>query len=398
MSFTEFVKKANVVTCDGPWGFGHWRIVDALENVLNTDHSLILAPPGAGVPLLAGTLFPAWLMLEKGKRSVLVVCADERVANLRRMFTAHDFPTLIPYMEHDAGAMRHATPRLCFVGPNAHLTGSGFDAIILDGTPDVNGGIPDFRYDAFASRRYAGGCLVTITCRQGRNDLASHAMSVGATTVAFPSHMFPDIPDHIDRTSGYFFWRYDQGLPIGGMRVAYEPETGASMFKRFLTMLLTPAMESRLQLLFGGLYSAKLTGTQINAEKVIVHVGAGVNGKTTLFTSLGKVLPVVALCGDVVHDSALLNASLCALWESADKIDDAWLKAAAASVAQVHVTTNRLPMCSDDASARRIEVIKWEQYIPERLRDPDMAQKIASDPNFLIWLAEGLRRYQAGER
>jgi hypothetical protein len=69
-----------------------------------------------------------------------------------------------------------------------------------------------------------------------------------------------------------------------------------------------------------------------------------------------------------------------------------------ASAAQVHVTTNQMPMCSDGASARRIEVVKWEQYIPVRLRDPDMAQKIASDPNFLIWLAEGLRRYQAGER
>jgi len=80
------------------------------------------------------------------------------------------------------------------------------------------------------------------------------------------------------------------------------------------------------------------------------------------------------------------------------KIDDAWLKAVSASAAQVHVTTNQMPMCSDGASARRIEVVKWEQYIPVRLRDPDMAQKIASDPNFLIWLAEGLRRYQAGER
>lgn len=79
-------------------------------------------------------------------------------------------------------------------------------------------------------------------------------------------------------------------------------------------------------------------------------------------------------------------------------VRDMWLKAASASAAQVHVTTNQMPMCSDDASARRIEVIKWEQYIPVRLRDPDMAQKIASDPNFLIWLAEGLRRYQAGER
>lgn len=65
----------------------------------------------------------------------------------------------------------------------------------------------------------------------------------------------------------------------------------------------------------------------------------------------------------------------------------------------IHITTNALEFDDhDEGTYRRMTIFEWKKTIPAAQRDPDMEAKITRDPDFLIWLAEGLRRYQAGER
>ena len=240
--------------------------------------------------------------------------------------------------------------------------------------------------------------MVTITNREGENDFAQAVINFGGGWGSrLQAHLFPDvIPDDIDRTTRDFFWRYDQGLPSHyGFKPLDAPASPTTPFRKFLADCLTPGKAAELQGIFGRLYDRSRSVDEI----CYVHVGNGVNGKTALLTAIGSVFHAEWLTGSLKHDAkALMLDPAVAMLDSGDDVSDVWLKTMATSGTQVHVMTNTLPFGCDHGGMRRVKVIRWEKTIPEGQRDPDMAAKIARDPDFLIWLAEGLRRYQVGER
>lgn len=62
---------------------------------------------------------------------------------------------------------------------------------------------------------------------------------------------------------------------------------------------------------------------------------------------------------------------------------------------QTHVTCAGIPQGALDADAdRRTCQIHWRLPVPDRMRTPEFAKGLAQDPDFIIWLAEGLRRAQ----
>ncbi len=59
---------------------------------------------------------------------------------------------------------------------------------------------------------------------------------------------------------------------------------------------------------------------------------------------------------------------------------------------KIHITTNHLLQLSDDdATWRRLHLIKWEEVIPEAERDPNLAETIIREegPGVLAWLVQG---------
>jgi len=61
-------------------------------------------------------------------------------------------------------------------------------------------------------------------------------------------------------------------------------------------------------------------------------------------------------------------------------------------VGKIHLTSNHaVAVSDDDATWRRIHLIKWEQVIPEEEQDPDLAANIIRDegPGVLAWLVRG---------
>jgi hypothetical protein len=375
------------------WKEGHWLIMSGLENALTMRESLILAPPRTGRSMLATIFFPAWLMLVKGKQNVVVVCESATAAKDRHREILEKFPAIEPFVGLALGKTVDAQPHLQFRGPYTSFTGQGFDAIVIDpprgSDPKLAG-----HYAVLSSRLAPGGFIATITNREGEGDFAQALINLGGGWgQRLQAHLFPDmIPDGIDRTTDTYFWQYNQGLPsyYGAKDIAATPN---SPFKKFLTDCLTPAASWQMQLIFGRLHSAEPHA----AERCYVHVGRGVNGKTTLLNAVARVFQAVRLTSDLKTDAKLLlREPRMAILECADEASDVWLKTMSTSGSQVHITSNHDIKALDKGALRRVKIFVWEKTISEP--DPNMEDKITSDPDFLIWLAEGLRRYQAGER
>lgn len=191
---------------------------------------------------------------------------------------------------------------------------------------------------------------------------------------------------------------------------------------------LTDEQAAELQLLFGRMY---IKGRQDTEERIYVHVGAGANGKTTLLNAVASVFPVARLDNNIVGDLKLMNRMRVsfAVLECGDNMSKQWASTMAnvgagriayelkcrepvtmlseslsgrnpSAPVFIHVAANELEEFDDhdDGTYRRMRIFEWKKTIPADQRDPDMEAKISRDPDFLIWLAEGLRRYQAGER
>jgi hypothetical protein len=175
-------------------------------------------------------------------------------------------------------------------------------------------------------------------------------------------------------------------------------------------------------------------GHEINGtpETIYVHVGNGANGKTTLLNAVASVFGVARLGGrSISADMKLMNQMYVpfAVLEAGGDVSREWVSAMAnvgagrlatellrstwtkrtmlwdavcekpGAPVFVHVATNALEFDDhDEGTYRRMTIFEWKKTIPAAQRDPDMEAKITRDPDFLIWLAEGLRRYQAGER
>jgi hypothetical protein len=428
-SFTEFVKKHQPSMSMFRWKEGHWLIMSGLENALTMRESLILAPPRTGRSMLATIFFPAWLMLVKGKQNVVVVCESATAAKDRHREILEKFPAIEPFVGLVLGKTVDAQPRLQFRGPYTSFTGQGFDAIIID---PPRGSDPKLasHYAVLSSRLAPGGFIATITNREGEGDFAQALINFGGGWgQRLQAHLFPDmIPTDIDRTTDTYFWQYNQGLPsyYGAKDIAAAPN---SPFKKFLADCLTEEQAAKLQLIFGRMY---VKGKQDTKETIYVHVGNGANGKTTLLNAVASVFGVARLGGrSISADMKLMNQMYVpfAVLEAGGDVSREWVSAMAnvgagrlatellrstwtkrtmlwdavcekpGAPVFVHVATNALEFDDhDEGTYRRMTIFEWKKAIPAAQRDPDMETKITRDPDFLIWLAEGLRRYQAGER
>ncbi len=234
------------------------------------------------------------------------------------------------------------------------------------------------------------------------------------------------IPDDIDRTTRDFFWRYDQGLPSHyGFKPLDAPTAPTTPFRKFLADCLTPDQAAELQVVFGSLYSKTKRERRLS-ERVYIHTGNGANGKTTLLDAVGAVFGMVPLYGRTRQDLERMNRECLpfAVWEKAKDISTHWFANMArvgsgglayallnerpksmltdslhgdqpSQPVSIHLTMRNLDELEGEAGMlRRSEIFEWEKTIPAGQRDPAMAAKIAADPDFLVWLAEGLRHFQ----
>ena len=65
-------------------------------------------------------------------------------------------------------------------------------------------------------------------------------------------------------------------------------------------------------------------------------------------------------------------------------------------VGKIHLTSNHaVAVSDDDATWRRIHLIKWEEVIPEEERDPELAAHIIAEegPGVLAWLVQGAMKW-----
>lgn len=81
----------------------------------------------------------------------------------------------------------------------------------------------------------------------------------------------------------------------------------------------------------------------------------------------------------------------------AQALTDHWIKSISAlQHTQTHVVCGGVLAGSlDEAAERRVCQIRWHGPIPQEMRRRCFAERMAEDPDFVIWLAEGLRRIHA---
>ena len=78
----------------------------------------------------------------------------------------------------------------------------------------------------------------------------------------------------------------------------------------------------------------------------------------------------------------------------AQALTDHWIKNISALLhTQTHVVCAGVaPGALNEAAERRVCQIRWHKPISQEMRRVSFAERIAQDPDFIIWLAEGLRR------
>lgn len=179
----------------------------------------------------------------------------------------------------------------------------------------------------------------------------------------------------------------------------------------------------KLQLIAGRLFSAAPNAPL----QVYAHVGGKGDGRTTFLRALEALVKTCYLTASYKSSSGHVIVTVqnrvppdcpytCRLyiWDRDELFDEA---ASAATLeelkmyefgmlcmknnsrdagTQTHVTCAGIPQDALDAEAdRRTCRIHWRLPVPDGMRTPEFAKNLAQDPDFIIWLAEGLRRAQA---
>ena len=177
--------------------------------------------------------------------------------------------------------------------------------------------------------------------------------------------------------------------------------------------------------------AGRLLSAQPNAaEQVYLHTGVGDDGRWMFFEALGDIFASLSVTetnvdgafggthnpGHVGKQHASYDAlaqreapasltflcNVLIVWnESAecrvvDKITDAWLKGVTGMFGQTHILClDGMPEGLSEAALRRVKQIHWKRSIPADLRDAYSMRQLRNDPDFLIWLVDGLRLSQA---
>ena len=165
----------------------------------------------------------------------------------------------------------------------------------------------------------------------------------------------------------------------------------------------------KLQLVAGRLF---LPGCNA-AQQVYFHIGDEHSGAVALICALASVFQGKTIAGaenDVEGNAAYFakHRTRIAIRYGADNewvggfkkmsISQAFVKQQSAlTCTQTHVAFGSAP-CAErifigDMKAR-VTFINWSRIIPQEMRTPEFAKNLAQDPDFIIWLAEGLRRAQ----
>ncbi len=200
---------------------------------------------------------------------------------------------------------------------------------------------------------------------------------------------------------------------------------------------------AQLQLIAGRLFLPQCNKT----EQVYLHVGHKDDGRSTFLAALGHffrgfrmegsgldkpegicvlVAPKEATSkqdtASLVHESGSVTAIMginvprrrvaLLVWDRHDEwpvpspltldefkaqaLTDHWIKHISALLhTQTHVICAGVAIGAlDEAAERRVCQIRWHKLIPQEMRRVSFAERIAEDPDFVIWLAEGLRRAQ----
>ena len=180
---------------------------------------------------------------------------------------------------------------------------------------------------------------------------------------------------------------------------------------------------AQLQLIAGRLFLPQCN----KVRQVYAHVGSNGDGRTTFLRALEELFKTCYLTANYKNASGYVGVTVqnrvppdCPytsklyVWDQ-DELFDA--TAAALSLEefkvrafstlsmknnsrdegmQTHVTCAGIPQGALGAEAdRRTCQIHWHFPVPDNMRTPEFAKGLAQDPDFIIWLAEGLRRAQA---
>jgi hypothetical protein len=166
---------------------------------------------------------------------------------------------------------------------------------------------------------------------------------------------------------------------------------------------------AHVQLIAGRLFLPQCNA----AQQVYFHGGDEDSGAVALICALAAVFQGRAIMGaenDVEGNAAYFakHGTRIAIRHGADNkwvgsfkvmsISRAFIKhQSALTRTQTHVAFGSAP-CAEriftgDMQAR-VTFINWPRIIPQEMRTPEFAKSLAQDPDFIIWLAEGLRRAQ----
>lgn len=167
---------------------------------------------------------------------------------------------------------------------------------------------------------------------------------------------------------------------------------------------------ARVQLIAGRLFLPQCNA----AQQVYVHIGDEHNGAVALICALASVFQGKTIAGaenDVEGNAAYFakHRTRIAIRYGADNewvggfkrmsISQAFVKQQSAlTCTQTHVAFGSAP-CAEriftgDVMGRLVTCLVWARVLPPEMRTPEFAKGLAQDPDFIIWLAEGLRRAQ----
>jgi putative DNA primase/helicase len=202
--------------------------------------------------------------------------------------------------------------------------------------------------------------------------------------------------------------------------VVYDPSARAPLFHQFLDRV-QPDPEMRLWLQRMAGYTA---GGKTGEQAIFFHHGKGSNGKSVfhevmmaVFGTYGQAVPVETLLasrmeGRIPNDVARmkgrrylqasetkvgrhLDEQMIKQLTGGDTISARFLRAEYFDfrpVGKIHLITNHLPAASDDdATWRRVHLLRWDQVIPKEDRDLTLAERIIASelPGVLAWIVRG---------